>query len=244
MDSKEYEIMYAAEDSHWWYVGMRRISVALVSHFYPNRRDLQILDAGCGTGAAMEYLAPFGTVTGSDLSTLALDFCQRRHLSRLVKATIVSLPFADESFDLVTSFDVLYHRAVGDYGQALKEFHRVLRPAGRLLLRLPAYDWLRGRHDDAIHTARRFNAPEVRSALRRAGFVVERLSYANTLLFPFALSNRMMERVAPPKSGSDIHPSPSWQDALLVRFLYLEAWWLSYCALPFGLTVIGFGRKG
>ncbi len=81
------------------------------------------------------------------------------------QATIVSLPFADECFDLITSFDVLYHRAVGNYGQALKEFHRVLKPGGCLFLRLPAYDWLRGRHDQAIHTAHRFTVPELRRGL-------------------------------------------------------------------------------
>jgi SAM-dependent methyltransferase len=230
MDPKEYEIMFAVEDRHWWYLGMERIAITLVSHFYPYRRDLQILDAGCGTGAAMGYLAPFGTVTGCDLSQLALGYCQKRGLSHLGQATIVSLPFADERFDLVTSFDVLYHRAVGDYGQALKEFHRVLKPSGR--------------HDEAIHTAHRFTSAELRQAFTSANLSIEKLSYANTLLFPLALGKRMAERVVPGRTASDIHPNPPWQDRLLVRFLYLEARWLTHHTLPFGLTVVGLGRKG
>jgi SAM-dependent methyltransferase len=244
MDPKEYGIVFAVEDRHWWYVGMKRITLTLISRFYPYRRDLQILDTGCGTGAAMGYLAPFGTVTGCDLSMLALGYCQKRRLSHLCQATIVSLPFADECFDLVTSFDVLYHCAVEDYGQALKEFHRVLKPGGRLFLRLPAYDWLRGRHDEAFHTAHRFTAAELRRAFASANLSVEKLSYANTLLFPLALGKRMAERVVPGKTASDIHPNPPWQDALLVRFLYLEARWLAHHTLPFGLTVVGLGRKG
>ena len=114
MDAKEYQVMFAVEDRHWWYVGMQRITTTLVSRFYPDRRDLRVLDAGCGTGAAMQYLGPFGTVTGCDLSALALRYCRKRGLSRLGQATIGSLPFADECFDLVTSIEVLYHRAVGD----------------------------------------------------------------------------------------------------------------------------------
>jgi SAM-dependent methyltransferase len=244
MDPKEYGIVFAAEDRHWWYVGMKRITLTLVSRLYPYRRDLQILDTGCGTGAAMGYLAPFGTITGCDLSRLALGYCQKRELSHLCQATVVSLPFADECFDLVTSFDVLYHCDVGDYGQALKEFYRVLKPGGCLFLRLPAYDWLRGRHDEAFHTAHRFTAAELRRALTSANFSVEKLSYANTLLFPLALGKRMAERVVPGKTESDIHPNPPWQDALLVRFLYLEARWLAHHTLPLGLTVVGLGRKG
>lgn len=235
--------MFAVEDQHWWYVGMQRITTKLVSCFYPHRRDLRVLDAGCGTGAAMRYLEPFGTVTGCDLSALALRYCRKRGLSRLGLATIVSLPFPDAHFDLVTSFDVLYHRAVGDYGQALEEFRRVLKPGGRVFLRLPAYDWLRGRHDNAIHTAHRFTLSEVRQALASANFRVEKLSYANTLLFPLALGKRIAERAVPAKAGSDIHPNPPWQDKLLARFLYAEAHWLSGHSLPFGLTVVGIGSK-
>lgn len=244
MDRQEYEVMFAVEDRHWWYAGMQRISTRLIAHLYPHRHDLCILDAGCGTGAAMTYLAPFGTVTGVDLSALALGYCHRRGLRRIGQATVTSLPYAGSSFDLVTSFDVLYHVDVGDYRAAMCEFHRVLKPGGRVLLRLPAYNWLRGRHDDRIHTAHRFTTGELRGAFTAAGLAVEKLSYANTFLFPLAWGKRLAEAVLPPQEGSDVHPNPAWQDALLARFLYCEARWLERHRFPFGLTVVGVGRKG
>jgi SAM-dependent methyltransferase len=191
----------------------------------------------------MGYLAPLGTVTGCDLSALALGFCQKRGLARLEQASVMSLPFPSEHFDMVTSFDVLYHRAVSDYIQALREFHRVLKPGGRLFLRLPAYDWLRGRHDEAIHTAHRFTVPELRGALAATGFAIEKLSYANTLFFPLALIKRLAEKLFPGGTGSDIRPNPPWLDALLARPLYLEARWLSRHTLPFGLSVLGMAKK-
>ncbi|MCI0396267.1 MAG: methyltransferase domain-containing protein, partial [Chloroflexi bacterium] len=188
--------------------------------------------------------APFGAVTGCDLSELALSFCRRRGLRRLGRATVTHLPFVAGSFDLVTSFDVLYHRAVGDYHQALAEFHRVLKPGGRLFLRLPAYNWLRGHHDEVIHTHHRFTAGELGQALATGQFTVEKLSYANTLLFPLALGKRVAERLVPAGSAaSDIQPNPPWQDRLLARFLLAEARWLAGRSLPFGLTVIAIGRK-
>jgi len=244
MEPQEYETMFAVEDRHWWYVGMQRITTTLVAHLYPRRTDLHILDAGCGTGAAMRYLSPFGTVTGCDLSALALNFCQQRELSRLSQASVCHLPFGNECFDLVTSFDVLYHHAVGDYRHALSELERVLKPGGRLLLRLPAYNWLRGHHDEVIHVAHRFTTTELHQALTASGFVVEKLSYANTLLFPLVLGKRLVvEKVLPPGDGSDVHSNPIWQDVLLARFLFAEARWLVHHTLPFGLTVIAVGRK-
>lgn len=244
MDPSEYRTIYAVEDRHWWYVGMQRITTALVEAAYPGRTDLRILDAGCGTGAAMGYLSRFGRVTGCDLSPLALGFCTARGLRRLGQASVTALPFAAGQFDLVTSFDVLYHRAVGDYRDALREFHRVLRPGGRVLLRLPAYDWLRGRHDAVIHTARRFTTAEVGAALGETNFAVERLTYANTLLFPPALVKRLLERVLPPgpPGRSDVAANPAWLDGALAAVLGAETVWLRRRDLPVGLTVVALGR--
>jgi hypothetical protein len=127
---------------------------------------------------------------------------------------------------------------------ALAEFYRVLKPGGRLFLRLPAYDWLRGRHDKIIHTAHRFTTQEVGQALINRGFVIEKLSYANTLLFPLALARRLAEQALPDGGlTSDIHPNPPWLDASLTRVLNLEARWLQRHNLPLGLTVLAVGRK-
>ncbi len=245
MDPTEYRTIYTVEDRHWWYVGMRRITLALLDEYYGDRADLRILDAGSGTGAAMGYLARYGRVTGIDFSPLALSFCRERALSRLSQASVTALPFAVASFDLVTSFDVLYHRAVGDYRHALHEFQRVLRPGGRVLLRLPAYDRLRGRHDIVIHTARRFSAPELGASLHEAGFAVERLTYANTILFPLAVAKRLLEPLMPSGAPgqSDVAPNPPWLDEALAALLGAEARWLRRRDLPFGLTVVALARK-
>lgn len=244
MNPSEYRTIYTVEDHHWWYAGMRRITLSMLDEVYGRRDDLNILDAGSGTGAAMVYLSRFGRVTGIDFSPLALDFCRERELARLGQASVTALPFVAESFDLVTSFDVLYHRAVGDPGLALDEFHRVLKPGGRVLLRLPAYDRLRGRHDDVIHTARRFTAGQLSDLLRQSGFAVERLTYANTLLFPIALAKRLLEPLLPHEEGrSDISANAPWVDETLSAVLGAESGWLRRRNLPFGLTVVALGRK-
>lgn len=244
MEKSEYQTMYQVEDQHWWYIGMQKITTDIISGLSQNRRDFSILDAGCGTGAAMKYMGKYGRVTGLDLFDVALRFCQQRSLNQLTQATVTHLPFADETFDLVTSFDVLCHRTIGDYHDALADFYRVLKPGGHVFLRLPAYNWLRGHHDEVVYTVHRFNAEEINQALRTAGFTVEKISYANTLLFPLALGKRAAERFFPPEGAtSDVRPNPPWQDKLLAQFLFAEAGWLKRFSLPFGLTLIATGRK-
>src|SRR5215212_2005201 len=109
--------MFAQEERHWWYVGMRRISAALLDRFGPRteqRGSLEILDAGCGSGGMTRFLARRGTVTGIDLAPEALAFARRRGLKQLARASVGQLPFRSASFDVVTSFDVLYHLNVDD----------------------------------------------------------------------------------------------------------------------------------
>jgi SAM-dependent methyltransferase len=237
--------MYQVERQHWWYAGMESITRAILNRWYAPGANLSILDAGCGTGAALTtYLAEYGTVTGFDISEIALAFCRQRKAQNLARASVTHLPFSSKSFDLVTSFDVLYERAVSDDATSLTEFSRVLVQGGRVLLRLPAYDWLRGQHDIGIHTARRYTASQVRNILRQTGFTIEHLSYANTFLFPAALMKRMTERIWPPRTDqSDLTVSAGPFNRLLQNILSLEAPLVSHIGLPFGLSVIAVGRK-
>jgi len=245
LDPREYEIMYGVEDNHWWYRGMAAVTRAILDQWYRPACGLHILDAGCGTGAAMStYLAGYGTVTGIDLYPLALDFCRKRNVPRLACASVSDLPFASAKFDLVASFDVLYECAVPSDIDALREFARVLVPGGRVLLRLPAYDWLRGQHDKMVHTNRRYTTGLIARMIRESGLIVEHLSYANTFLFPLAALKRLGERIFPPKAeSSDLTLDAGLFNNILKHILSSEAPLVAHTGLPFGLSVIAVGRK-
>ncbi|MGH2593791.1 MAG: class I SAM-dependent methyltransferase [Anaerolineae bacterium] len=244
MNPEEYEVMYQVEDDHWWYRGMEAITRAVLDRAIGRGRGLRILDAGCGTGAVMGYLADYGTVTGFDFAAEALRFCQDRRLDRLSRASVMALPYADASFDLVTSFDVLCERAVVDDEAALREFTRVLRAGGCVLLRLPAYNWLRGRHDEAVSIRHRYTGRELKAKLRQAGFEAERISHANMLLFPIAALKRAAERFAPSRqAGSDLTIGAGVLNVPLRWILSLESPFVARAGLPFGLTVVALARK-
>ncbi len=245
MDPREYELMYRVEDEHWWYRGMASITRAIFDRCYGASSQLRILDAGCGTGSAMATLLPrYGCVTGVDVHPLALQFCRKRGLTRIACASILDLPFASAQFDLVTSFDVLYEKAVDSDLAALREFVRVLVPGGRVFLRLPAYDWLRGRHDDMVHTKKRYTAKEVARLFLQSGLIVEHISFANMFLFPIALLKRFSERLLGFRDGySDLNASAGLFDAMFEKILKSEATLIARNSLPFGLSVITIGRK-
>lgn len=252
MIPEEYEVMYRVEDAHWWYRGMEAITRAVLDRAVGRGHDLSILDAGCGTGAVMGYLADYGRVTGFDYAAEALHFCRLRRRDRLSQASVLSLPYADASFDLVVSFDVICVRSVPDDKAALREIARVLRdPApesgfagGHVLLRLPAYNWLHGKHDRATDIRHRYTSGEISRTLWESGFAPERVTYANTFLFPVAVIKRMAERFTfAQQNGSDLTIGAGVFNTPLTWILHAEASLIARAGLPFGLTVVALARK-
>ncbi len=245
MEPAEYERMARAERWHWWYRGLAQLSRRLLERYRPSGGPLRLLDAGCGTGGALvDDLGAFGSAFGCELSGLALAFCRDRGLARISQATITRLPYADSSFDLITCFDVLYERAVTDDLAALSEMHRVLRSGGIVLLRVPAYDWLRGHHDRVTHTARRYTTGRIEQLLRRSGMTPLHLTYANMCLFPAAAVKRLLEQSLPLATNrSDLEWDAGVLSGPFQRLLEAESVVAAGPGLPFGLSVVAVARK-
>ncbi len=190
MERLEYEVMAHVEDQLWWYVGMRRIADVWLQGLPIST----ILDAGCGTGGNAKWLTQYGHIVGFDYESMACDYTQQRDIP-VACASISTMPFRDQSFDLVTSFDVIYHRAVADDLAALKECYRVVAPGGYLLLRVAAFEWLGGHHHQRVHGARRYTPRGLTSLVQQAGFHVQKLSCVNTVLLPLVLAQVTKERL-------------------------------------------------
>jgi SAM-dependent methyltransferase len=245
LEAEEYEAMYRLEDTLWWYRGMAEITNSLIERFLPTAGGLHVLDCGAGTGGSLKLLSRLGDVCAFDASRLALDLYRRRRGGSIVQASVDAIPFADASFDVATAFDVLYSLDAETESRGLDEVARVLKPGGVFLWREPAYMFLYGPHDVAVHGKHRYTASELRGRLQRHGLRPLRLSYANTLLFPVAVARRLaaklLSRDATPRS--DVRAVSEPLNTLLAKVLGFEAPLIARAGLPFGLSVIGVARK-
>ena len=247
MRPDEYAVMRAAEDRHWWYRALRGL-VRLhwgrhVAPACPGRPRL--LDVGCGTGANLAALAGVAEPFGVDVSPLAIAACRARGLTAAAIASAASLPFPAASFDAVLSCDMLNNRSLPDRHVPLREMARVLRPAGALLLSVPAYQGLLSPHDEAYGQDRRFTRRELAGLLRATGFEVAAATYWNSLLLPAAASARLWRRRFPGRPGSDLAVTQPTigPGKLLAAILALERALLRLAPLPFGLSVFVVGRR-
>jgi SAM-dependent methyltransferase len=232
--------MHAAEDRQWWYAGMRAISLVLLDGT-PLPAAARLLDAGCGTGGMVGHLADRGRAVGVDLSAEAVRLARARGAA-VVRGELMALPFADGTFDCVTSFDVIYHRWVRDDAAAVREMARVLRPGGLLLVRVPALKMLWGAHDEAVHSRHRYTRGEVRRLLSAQGFAVLRATYANSLLLPLLAARRTLDRLTG-RQGSDVGFLPAPLERSFAALLRLEARLVRRLSLPLGASVFALARK-
>jgi SAM-dependent methyltransferase len=244
VNREEYARMYEAEERQWWYAGMRGISFALLARHWPppsaNGRP-RILDAGCGTGNNLRHLAEWGRPVGVDLSDEALRFCAARGVAA-AGGSLMALPFPDGAFDLVTSFDVIYHQWVTDDAAAVREMARVLRAGGLMLVRVPALRALWGAHDEAVLSRHRYTRGELRALLEGQGLDVVRLTYGNSLLLPLVAARRTLDRLTG-RHGSDVGFLPGPLEWAFRNVLALEAAVVRRASFPLGTSLFALARK-
>lgn len=244
MEQHTYGIMNDVEDKHWWFVGRRAILESFLKEIVEKskikNRKPKILDVGCGTGANLEMLKQFGESEGVDVSDDALEFCRKKGL-KVHKGLAEKLPFADESFDIVTALDVVEH--LDDDVAGLKEMNRVLKKDGQTLIFVPAFMWLWGVQDDISNHRIRYTKKQIVERLKLAGFEIERATYANWTFFAPILAGRTLMKLTGIKPESENNVNISALNGLFGKLFGAERFWLKNFNFPFGVSIVITAKK-
>lgn len=233
-----------AADSHFWYHGFRRFLGDVLAEVAGGRTDLRIVDCGCGMGQNMRLLAPYGRVVGFEVEPRAAA-AGREFGEPIACADITRIPFADNTFDLAVSFDVL--QVIEPDVAAVREMARIVRPGGRVVLTVAALDILSGDHAELWSECRRYTPRSARTLAESAGLQVDRVSFVFASLFPLMLAVRVAQRVSRPFRGAPAHSDMEvpWGplNVGLMRLLDGEAALSRHVSMPIGTSLIVVGRK-
>ena len=239
--------MYGLERTYWWFTGMKSIMDRLIGPTIG--AGSRVLDVGCGTGERLEILGRRCQTWGIDYHPRAIEFCRQRGLKNIVQGDAASLPYEDSMFTHVTCCEVLQN--LPDDAAGVAEAFRVLEPGGLYYVSEQAYPVLRSRHDVSQQALRRYTRRRMRRLMREAGFQIERMTGANSILFPGMAAVRLASktlhppsRVEPEQTHSDLAELPRPLNAALRSLLELEGRWIGEGrSLPFGLTMITVARR-
>jgi SAM-dependent methyltransferase len=238
------ELTSRAEATHFWFRGFREFITPVIDRVSGGRRDLRIIDCGCGTGHNMRLLSSYGRVVGFDLDAGGVSMTHATG-ARVVRADAARAPFASGQFDLATSFDVM--QCLEPDAVVVREMARMVRPGGAVVVTMAALEILRGDHSISWQEVRRYTPAMASALFAQAGLEVERVSFLFGTLFPLMLTVRLAQRVLRPfrtyRPDTDIAIPSAPVNGLLTALVTAEAKLSRYVSLPVGSSLLVVGRK-
>lgn len=241
MERIVYDRMAEHDGRHWWYRARREILAAYLARYGGLPADARILEIGCGTGHNLPMLARFGTVEAIEIDARARAIAAERLGRPVGDAPLPELPgVARGAYDLVAVLDVVEH--IAQDVAALRAMGDCLKPGGKILITVPAHQWLWSAHDVVNHHQRRYSKATLAAAIAAAGLRHQGLRYFNSLLFPLAVAARIAGRLTG-KDDSDDSPPPKPLNAAFEAVFGLERHLLGRVPMGPGVSIITLATK-
>jgi SAM-dependent methyltransferase len=235
MERIVYEQMAELDQRHWWYRARREVLAALIRREAQPPANARVLEIGCGTGHNLAMLGEFGSVDALELDDEARAVAEQRLGKSVMSAPLPELAGVPERhYDLIGAFDVIEH--IDDDQAALASIAARLKPGGKLVVTVPAHQWMWSAHDVVNHHKRRYSKRALRALVQGSSLKLERSGYFNSLLFPLAVAERLSSKLRG-KDDADLSLPPRLLNAALERVFALERHLVARLPLPPGLSL-------
>ncbi|MCL4360216.1 class I SAM-dependent methyltransferase [Patescibacteria group bacterium] len=246
--SKTYPAVYhdyieKAEKAHFWFSGRRALLRNVIGAFLPGAPETTFLEVGCGTGLVLELLERMGfSAVGLDVNAKALSLARKKTKAPLIRSSLYTFR-TDRQFQAVGSFDVLEHQE-NDL-LFLQRCRSLISRGGYLFLTVPAGKRFWSPIDAYSGHKRRYEARELASLVRRAGFSVLFCRYWNALTLPFFLyKRRCVTETLPERMIADyVEKPPAVVNWLLNLLLSLERIGIFTIPYPAGASLVLVAKR-
>jgi len=235
MERIVYEQMAELDQRHWWYVARRRVLAELIRRKVRPPANARVLEIGCGTGHNLAMLGEFGEVDALELDDEARAVAEKRLGRSVMSAPLPELAGVQrKNYDLIGAFDVVEH--IEDDSAALASIAERLKPGGKLVVTVPAHQWMWSAHDVVNHHKRRYSSRALRKLFEGSPLKLEAIGYFNSLLFPVAVAERLSSKLRG-KDVADLTLPPAFLNAALEKVFAAERYLVGRLPLPPGLSL-------
>jgi SAM-dependent methyltransferase len=234
MERVVYDQMAELDQRHWWYRARRQVLAALICRTGVPAHA-RILEIGCGTGHNLAMLSEFGEVDALELDGEARKIAAKRLGKPVMKSPLPEMKGVRKAhYDLIGAFDVIEH--IDDDVTALASIAQRLKRGGKLVITVPAHQWMWSAHDVVNHHQRRYSKRSLKALVDGSPLKLERIGYLNSLLFPAAVAERLWSKVRG-KDDVDLALPAKPLNAALERVFALERYAVGRWPLPPGLSL-------
>jgi len=235
MEREVYEAMAEHDERHWWYRARRQVVAELIRRKVSLPEGARLLEIGCGTGHNLTMLGEFGSVDALEVDPIARGMAEKRLGRTVLSSPLPALDgLPDDTYDMVAALDVVEH--IPDDTAALEGIARVLKPGGKLLMTVPAHQWMWSAHDVVNHHQRRYSKGGFKRLVDKSPLQLDSIGYLNSLLFPLAMAQRLGSKITG-KEDANLAPPAEPINQVLERVFALERRVIGRVPLPPGLSL-------
>jgi SAM-dependent methyltransferase len=235
MERSVYREMAELDERHWWYRARRQVLADLIRREAMPQAHAHILEIGCGTGHNLEMLGSFGEVDALELDEEARAIAEKRLGRKVMSTPLPELSGVhDRHYDLIAALDVIEH--IGDDVGAVSAIAAKLKPGGKLVMTVPAHQWMWSAHDIVNHHKRRYSRAGLRRLIETSPLRLDKIGYFNSLLFPFAMADRLGSKLRG-NDNADVKLPSAPVNAMLEAVFAAERHFVGRLPLPPGLSL-------
>lgn len=240
MKKSVYQRNYINSSSHWWWQARIKIFDSLIDKLFENNKNLKILDFGAGVGTNIKLLCKYGEVHVYEPNKSALNFISNNFKNIFV---LNDMSNNTNKYNLILISDVLEHisRPIDE----LKILKNHLTQNGKLLITVPAHQYLFSKKDYDLHHYRRYSKKLLFSQLYAAKLKVEYITYFNFFLSPIIILVTIFAKVFRLSHIDKVEKKPlSLLNNLLYKIFSFESKFIAKDKhFPYGISILSIASK-
>ena len=241
MDSQITSFFTDHYESNWYLASRAEVLAAVINPLCRTASRYRLVDAGAGTGSILARVKDGSAAVGIEGDWNLARAGRTNHNVTFVVANLAQgIPLSSQSVDVVLALDVLEH--LDDDRTVMDEVFRILRPSGRFIISVPAFQSLWSRHDELHHHKRRYSKQALLDIITSTGFGCTRMTYFNSLLFPLVYVSRKLEAFTRPSANDYEKASPLLARALGAIF-QLESRIIPHWNFPIGVSLLAVATR-
>ncbi len=230
MDNKTFSRQIKNQKKHWWFQARKKIIDQIISGISLKKHN-NILDFGAGSGVNLDMLAKYGLVDIHEQNKYARSIIKK---NKKIKRLHSTLNIKKKFYDLILVADVIEH--VKQPEKLLKELKKFLKKDGRILITVPAYQFLFSKKDKVLGHYRRYNKKLLKNELNK--FKIENISYFNTFLCIPIIIMTLLNKLLKRNYIKEVETTPNYIINKLCYIIFAsERHFIKYFNFPFGISI-------